>query len=118
AARGAGTTGRRGPARPARPAKSPRRAGPMLRTAGWSGALLAGRVCGAQKQDAPVRVVLQTELGEIEVELGPAKAPATTANFLRYVERKFYDGGAFHRTVRADNQPRDKVRIGVVQAGI
>jgi peptidyl-prolyl cis-trans isomerase A (cyclophilin A) len=90
----------------------------MLRRFGWAGALLAALLCGAQKKDAPVRVVLQTELGEIEVELEPAKAPATTANFLKYVERKFYDGGAFHRTVRADNQPRDKVRIGVVQAGI
>ena len=90
----------------------------MLRRVGWAGALLAALLCGAQKKDAPVRVVLQTELGEIEVELEPAKAPATTANFLKYVDGKFYDGGVFHRTVRADNQPRDKVRIGVVQAGI
>ena len=90
----------------------------MLRRVGWAGALLAALLCGAQKKDAPVRVVLQTELGEIEVELEPAKAPVTTANFLKYVDGKFYDGGVFHRTVRADNQPRDKVRIGVVQAGI
>ena len=90
----------------------------MLRKVGWAGALLAALPCGADKKDGPVRVVLQTELGEIEVELEPAKSPVTTANFLKYVERKFYDGGAFHRTVRADNQPRDKVRIGVVQAGI
>jgi peptidyl-prolyl cis-trans isomerase A (cyclophilin A) len=90
----------------------------MLGAVGWVGALLAVVVCGARKEAAPVRVVLQTELGEIEVELEPAKAPATTANFLKYVDGKFYDGGAFHRTVRADNQPRDKVRIGVVQAGI
>ena len=90
----------------------------MLRRVGWAGALLAVLLCGADRKDGPVRVVLRTELGEIEVELEPTKAPATTANFLKYVERKFYDGGAFHRTVRADNQPRDKVRIGVVQAGI
>ena len=83
--------------------------------------VLSGLSCSPAappKHEGPVRVVLQTELGEIEVELDAAKAPATTANFLKYVERKFYDGGAFHRTVRADNQPRDKVRIGVVQAGI
>src|SRR5439155_1398450 len=47
-----------------------------------------------------------------------AKAPNTTANFLKYVDAKFYDGGRFHRTVRADNQPDDKVKIGVIQAGI
>ena len=90
----------------------------MLRKVGWAGALLAALLCGAQKKDGPMRVVLQTELGEIEVELEPAKAPGTTANFLKYVDGKFYDGGVFHRTVRADNQPRDRVRIGVVQAGI
>jgi len=28
-----------------------------------------------------------------------------------------YDGGAFHRTVRMDNQPANKIKIEVVQAG-
>ncbi len=47
-----------------------------------------------------------------------AKAPATVANFLRYVDGKFYDGGRFHRTVKPDNQPDSKVKIEVIQAGI
>lgn len=65
-----------------------------------------------------VRVLIQTELGDIEVEMDAAGAPATVANFLRYVDDKFYDGGSFHRTVRADNQPTDKVRIGVIQGSV
>ena len=72
----------------------------------------------ADDKPATVRVVIQTDQGDIEVELDAAKAPNTTANFLKYVDAKFYDGGRFHRTVRADNQPDDKVKIGVVQAGI
>ena len=56
-------------------------------------------------------------LGDIEVELDPAKAPKTAANFLRYVDGKFYDGGRFHRTVTPDNQPKNKVKIEVIQAG-
>jgi peptidyl-prolyl cis-trans isomerase A (cyclophilin A) len=72
----------------------------------------------AEEKPATVRVVIQTDKGDIEVELDAAKAPNTTANFLKYVDAKFYDGGRFHRTVRADNQPDDKVKIGVVQAGI
>ena len=72
----------------------------------------------ADEKPATVRVVIQTDQGDIEVELDAAKAPNTTANFLKYVDGKFYDGGRFHRTVRADNQPDDKVKIGVVQAGI
>jgi peptidyl-prolyl cis-trans isomerase A (cyclophilin A) len=72
---------------------------------------------GAEK--APlIRVLIETEKGNIEVELDSAKAPATVANFLRYVDGKFYDGGVFHRTVKPGNQPDNKVKIEVVQAGI
>ncbi len=71
-----------------------------------------------EPKDKPVRVLIQTELGDIEVELDAAKAPATAANFLKYVDGKFYDGGRFHRTVTPDNQPNNKVKIEVVQAGI
>jgi peptidyl-prolyl cis-trans isomerase A (cyclophilin A) len=83
--------------------------------------VLSGLSCSPAappKHEGPVRVVLQTELGDIEVELEAKRAPATTANFLRYVDGGFYDGGGFHRTVRPDNQPDNKVTIEVVQAGI
>ena len=48
----------------------------------------------------------------------PLKAPKTTANFLRYVDGGFYDGGRFHRTVTPANQPDNKVKIEVIQAGV
>jgi peptidyl-prolyl cis-trans isomerase A (cyclophilin A) len=66
----------------------------------------------------PILVLIQTEKGDIEVELNAAQAPATVANFLRYVDGKYYDGGRFHRTVSPDNQPDNKVKIEVIQAGI
>lgn len=65
-----------------------------------------------------LRVVLETARGEIELALDPVHAPATTANFLRYVAAGLYDGGVFHRTVKPDNQPDKKIRIEVIQAGI
>jgi peptidyl-prolyl cis-trans isomerase A (cyclophilin A) len=71
-----------------------------------------------QKDAKPVRVLIETEKGNIEAELDAAKAPQTVANFLRYVDGKFYDGGRFHRTVKPDNQPDNKVKIEVIQAGI
>jgi imidazolonepropionase-like amidohydrolase/cyclophilin family peptidyl-prolyl cis-trans isomerase len=64
------------------------------------------------------RVIITTELGEIEVELDAARAPATVANFLKYVDGGFYNGGAFHRTVRPANQTAAKHPIEVVQASI
>jgi peptidyl-prolyl cis-trans isomerase A (cyclophilin A) len=72
----------------------------------------------ALKKKDIVRVLIETEKGTIEVEIAARKAPLTAANFLKYVDGKFYDGGQFHRTVRQDNQPKDKVRIEVIQAGI
>jgi peptidyl-prolyl cis-trans isomerase A (cyclophilin A) len=69
-------------------------------------------------EEKPVRVKIETDKGNIEVELDAAKAPNTVANFLKYVDGKFYDGGKFHRTVTPDNQPNNKVKIEVVQAGI
>jgi len=65
----------------------------------------------------PARVRLETSLGVIVVEVDAARAPVTAANFLRYVERGDYDGGRFHRTVRAGNQPGKTMLIDVVQAG-
>lgn len=68
----------------------------------------------------PVRVLLQTQLGSIEIEVDAAHAPVTSANFLRYVDGGFYNGGRFHRTVKThpDNQPNNTVKIEVIQAGI
>jgi len=62
------------------------------------------------------RVLIQTEVGEMEVELYTTKAPVTVTNFLRYVQEGFYSDGVFHRTVTPDNQPTNKVKIEVIQA--
>lgn len=69
-------------------------------------------------QSKTIRVRVQTELGDIVIEVDPIKAPATTANFLKYVDAGHYDGGVFHRTVKMDNQPESTVKIEVIQAGV
>jgi peptidyl-prolyl cis-trans isomerase A (cyclophilin A) len=69
-------------------------------------------------QSKAVRVLVQTELGDIVIEVDPVKAPITTANFLKYVDGGHYDGGIFHRTVKLDNQPESTVKIEVIQAGV
>jgi peptidyl-prolyl cis-trans isomerase A (cyclophilin A) len=65
-----------------------------------------------------VHVKLHTELGNIVLEIDTVHAPLSAANFLRYVDAGFYDGGRFHRTVTLDNQPQSKVKIEVVQGGV
>ncbi|HET9372008.1 MAG TPA: peptidylprolyl isomerase [Vicinamibacterales bacterium] len=65
---------------------------------------------------APVIVVFETEKGAIEIEVDVARAPLTAANFLRYVDGGFYDGGRFHRAVRPDTETNKDVPIQVIQA--
>jgi peptidyl-prolyl cis-trans isomerase A (cyclophilin A) len=47
----------------------------------------------------PVRVLMKTSLGDIELELDPDKTPKTVENFLRYVDEGFYNGTVFHRVI-------------------
>ncbi len=64
------------------------------------------------------RVRIDTDAGEILVDVFVDKAPSTAANFLRYVNEKRYDGGAFYRVVTARNQPTNPIKIEVIQGGI
>ncbi len=45
------------------------------------------------------RVVLKTNLGEIELQLDAENAPITVENFLAYVDAGFYNGLIFHRVI-------------------
>ena len=45
-------------------------------------------------------VLIQTNLGNITVQLYPDKAPITVRNFEDYVKSGFYDGTVFHRVVK------------------
>jgi peptidyl-prolyl cis-trans isomerase A (cyclophilin A) len=79
--------------------------------------LLINGVADAQTP-GPIAVSIDTSLGTIEVALDPARAPNTVANFLRYVDAGFYDGAMFYRTVTANNQPDNAVKIAVIQGGV
>ena len=45
------------------------------------------------------KAVISTTKGDITVELNDAKAPITTANFVKYANDGFYDGLVFHRVI-------------------
>lgn len=52
----------------------------------------------AKKVSSPI-VTIETTLGSIKVKLNSEKAPISTANFLKYVDKKFYDKTIFHRVI-------------------
>lgn len=65
-----------------------------------------------------IDVEIDTPLGAITVRLDRARAPLTTANFLRHVDEGRFDGGRFHRTVRLDNQSNANLRTEAIGSGI
>ena len=44
-------------------------------------------------------IVIETSTGTIVAELWPDKAPKTVANFLQYIDTRFFDGLIIHRVV-------------------
>lgn len=48
---------------------------------------------------APTKVRLNTNMGQIVLELNAEKAPKSVENFLQYVKDKHYDGTVFHRVI-------------------
>ena len=64
------------------------------------------------------KVLINTSLGEIEVEIYPGKAPLTANNFLSLCDAGTYEGAIFYRVVRMDNQAKNKVKIEVIQGGL
>ena len=60
------------------------------------GCNMTGNVIRENENDV---VVIETNMGNIEVELNSEKAPATVENFLKYVDDGFYDNTIFHRVI-------------------
>lgn len=85
----------------------------------WKKELAIREKEAAAKGDARLpRVEFKTTKGDIELELFENEAPNTVANFISLVDKKFYDGIAFHRVIEnfmaqggdpntKDNDPRN-----------
>ena len=57
--------------------------------------------CTALAAEFPPLVKLETDMGNIVVELNPKAAPITVKNFLDYVSSGFYEGTTFHRVIKS-----------------
>jgi peptidyl-prolyl cis-trans isomerase A (cyclophilin A) len=81
-----------------------------------AGALVAlALVASGTPQARNPVVVFETDKGAIEMEVDSGRAPTTAANFLKYVDAGFFDGGTVNRAVRPDNTTRHDVEIQVIQ---
>lgn len=76
---------------------------------------------GMQAPAEPVVVRIETALGNIVISVDAARAPITSANFLKYVDGGFYTQGRFHRATRANNYTvnlPNRPLLECIQAGI
>jgi peptidyl-prolyl cis-trans isomerase A (cyclophilin A)/peptidyl-prolyl cis-trans isomerase B (cyclophilin B) len=73
----------------------------MLKVSFWwkSLVMLSAAAAAPGALGADPQVDLKTSAGTIRLELYPAKAPKTVANFLQYVKDGHYDGTIFHRVI-------------------
>lgn len=62
-------------------------------------------------------VIIETQLGDIEVELLPDKAPKTAAAFLSYVDSGFYSKISFYRVLKTEELP-SATNTGIIQGGM
>jgi len=64
------------------------------------------------------KVKLTTSLGKIVLGIDTIHAPVTAKNFLKHVETGTYNNAVFYRVVRMDNQPKNDMKIEVIQGGV
>jgi peptidyl-prolyl cis-trans isomerase A (cyclophilin A) len=69
-------------------------------------------------RETVIPISMETELGSIQMELYPDRAPITVSNFLRYVDENRYEDFHFYRVVHMENQPDNDVKIEVIQGGL
>jgi len=73
--------------------------------------------CSKMSSDNP-HVTLETEMGDIVIEVMIDKAPISGGDFLTYVEQGLYEGEGFYRVVRADDNDNGSPKIDVIQGGL
>ena len=73
----------------------------MKKLCNWLlGMLMVTTLVGAVEQEnSPEQVILETNKGNIVIQLAPEVAPITVDNFLQYVNSGFYNGLIFHRVI-------------------
>ena len=73
--------------------------------------------CTQTKYKEPT-VKIETNFGDIIVELYPEKAPITVTAFLSYVDSGYYKGASFYRVLKEEDQPSNAFKSELIQGGI
>lgn len=72
--------------------------------------------CGTKYKNPHIEI--QTEFGDIEIELYPDRAPKTVAAFLSYIDSGYFKRSSFYRVLNDENQPSNAPKTELIQGGI
>ena len=73
--------------------------------------------CSKTKTGNP-HIAIQTQYGDIEIELYEQQAPKTVAAFLSYIDSGFFYNSNFYRVLNDENQPSNAPKTELIQGGI
>jgi len=79
--------------------------------------LLSGCGSGTQKSGNP-HIEIQTQYGDIEIELYPKKAPKSVTAFLGYIDAGYFKNCSFYRVLNEENQPTGAAETALIQGGL
>ena len=74
--------------------------------------------CKSTKKYTKPTIEIETNYGNIIVELYPGKAPQTVAAFLSYLDSGYYKKSSFYRVLKAEDQPSSSPKSDLIQGGI
>ena len=78
---------------------------------------LAGIQCMQTEYKQPT-IKIQTNFGDIIVELYPEKAPKTVAGFLSFIDSGYFKNSSFYRVLKKEDQPSNAFKSELIQGGI
>ncbi len=65
-----------------------------------------------------VNIVIKTDMGNIEAELYPSRAPVTVSGFIENIQAGIYEGGHFYRAVNTLNSAHSGTQsMSLIQGG-
>ena len=79
--------------------------------------LIVLAACNTSKYKNP-HIEIETNFGNIEVELFVDQAPKTVTAFLSYIDSGYFTKASFYRVLRDDEQPSNAPKAELIQGGI
>jgi len=73
--------------------------------------------CHTQQYVNP-HIQVETQFGNIELELYPQRAPKTVSAFLSYIDSGYFKNSNFYRVLNDENQPSNAPKTELIQGGI